>query len=382
MEPAMLPRRGYWLSRFTQRQIDLAVVVLGLITSFPEVRHGNSHVIGFVMMPIAAGALWWRRDHSGPVLGVIAAAFMVGAIFGGRAAPGGAFVFAMYAASRYGRPRVRLVAVGVAVGVMIAAFSIVLATGEARQLGHLAGPAFGSGVAWAIGDRNRNRRAFLDQLEERAQRAEREREENARRAMEEERNRIARELHDVVAHNVSVIAVQAGAARTTAANDPSRALQALGLVEQTARSTLSELRALLGVLRRDDKVPLAPQPTLRDLDALIRQTGLTVDTHIEGDVRPLPAVVELCAYRVVQEALTNVIKHAPGASANVRIDYERSWLAIDVTDDGPGPTGAEGGGHGLLGMRERVELLGGRMRAGRGPRGGFSVDVRIPLGDG
>src|SRR2546423_11764285 len=244
MEPVVQPRRGYWLSRFTPRQVDVAVVLLGLITSFPEVRHGHSHVIGFVMMPIAAGALWWRRAHPGPVLGIVAAAFLVGAIFGGHAAPGGAFVFAMYAASRYGSQRVRMVAVGVAVGVMIAAFSIVLATGEAKQLGHLAGPAFGSGVAWAIGDRNRNRRAYLDQLEERAKQAEQEREENARRAMEEERNRIARELHDVVAHNVSVIAVQAGAARTTAADDPARALQALGLVERTARSTLSELRAL------------------------------------------------------------------------------------------------------------------------------------------
>jgi signal transduction histidine kinase len=381
MEPVMLPRRGFWLSRFSPRQIDLTVVVLGLVTSFPEVRHGKAHAIGFVMMPIAATALWWRRAHPGAVLGVVAAAFMIGAIFGGAAAPGGAFVFAMYAASRYGSQRVRMVAVGVAVGTLIAAFSIVLATGEARQLGHLAGPAFGSGVAWAVGDRNRNRRAYLDQLEERAKRAEQEREENARRAMEQERNRIARELHDVVAHNVSVIAVQAGAARTTAANDPARALQALGLVEQTARTTLSELRALLGVLRKDDTVSLTPQPTLRDLGTLIRQTGLAVDTHIEGDVRPLPAVVELCAYRVVQEALTNVIKHAPGAKADVRIDYEPSWLAIDVTDDGPGPNATDGGGHGLLGMRERVELLGGRMRTGRGPRGGFSVDVRIPLGD-
>jgi signal transduction histidine kinase len=267
---------------------------------------------------------------------------------------------------------------------MVAAFSTVLATGEARQLGHLAGPAFGSGVAWAVGDRNRNRRAYLDQLEERAKRAEAEREENARRAMEEERNRIARELHDVVAHNVSVIAVQAGAARTTAANDPARALQALGLVEQTARTTLNELRALLGVLRRDDKVPLAPQPTLRDLNALFtqaRDAGIRVEPHIDGAQRQLPGVVELCAYRVVQEALTNVIKHAPGATASVHIDYEKDWLAIDVADDGRGPRATDARGHGLLGMRERVELLGGRMRAGRGSNGGFSVDVRIPLTD-
>jgi signal transduction histidine kinase len=261
----------------------------------------------------------------------------------------------------------------------------VLATGEAKQLGHLAGPAFGAGVAWALGDRNRNRNAYLSQLEERARSAERDREENARRAREDERNRIARELHDVVAHNVSVIAVQAGAARTTAAGDAERAVEALGLVERTARATLSELRALLGVLRKDDAAPLQPQPTLAQLDDLVRRAsdaGLRVQTHIEGAARALPGVVELAAYRVVQEALTNAIKHAGEASAHVLVRYGEAELELLVADDGAGPApAAETAGHGLVGMRERVALYGGEVEAGAGPGGGFAVHARIPLAE-
>jgi len=151
MDEIERPRRGWWMSgRVKPWQIDLVVVILGAVTSFPEIRRGDSHAVGFAMIPIAAGALWWRRSHPGPVLSVNAATFLVGAIWGGHAAPGGAFVFAMYAASRHGSSRVRLVAVGVAVGAMVVSFTTVLATGEAKQLGHLAGPAFGSGVAWAL----------------------------------------------------------------------------------------------------------------------------------------------------------------------------------------------------------------------------------------
>jgi signal transduction histidine kinase len=269
------------------------------------------------------------------------------------------------------------------VGATIVAFSTVLATGDAKQLGRLAGPAFGSGIAWVAGDRTRTRRAYLDQLEERARRAEREREEDARRATEEERNRIARELHDVVAHNVSVIAVQAGAARTTSQGDAARSVETLGLIERTARSTLSELRALLGVLRKNEDAPLLrPQPTLEQLDTLLqhaRDAGIAVETRIEGTVRPLPAVVDLCAYRVVQEALTNVIKHAPGAHANVSLRYASNELGITVVDDGPGANGSETTGHGLIGMRERVGMLEGEIHVGNAAHSGFRVEVRLPL---
>jgi signal transduction histidine kinase len=228
----------------------------------------------------------------------------------------------------------------------------------------------------------------------------------------EERGRIARELHDVVAHSVSVMVVQAGAARRTMAASPDQATTALGQIESTGRQALVELRRLLGLLRdgdRGDGAALTPQPGLEHLESLAaaaREAGLPVEVTVEGEPRPLPAGVDLSAYRIVQEALTNSLKHAGPARARVRVCYGREALEVQVTDDGRGERSAarageglvvvtigpdgvlelpgrrDGGGHGLIGMRERVALFGGTLEAGADPGGGYRVAARLPLDAG
>jgi signal transduction histidine kinase len=226
----------------------------------------------------------------------------------------------------------------------------------------------------------RARRAVA--LEERAVRLEEEREERERVAVAEERRRIARDLHDVVAHGVGVMTVQAGAARLLLEDDPARAREPLLAVEQAGRQALAELRRLLGILRRDERDSgLRPQPGLADLDELVaqaRRAGLPVELVVEGAPVALPAGVDLAAYRIVQEGLTNTHKHAGPARAGVAVRYEPDALELEITDDGrAGANG--GGGHGLVGMRERVALYGGRLEAGPRPKGGFTIHAHLPL---
>jgi len=222
-----------------------------------------------------------------------------------------------------------------------------------------------------------------------ADRAQREQEATAQAAVQEERARIARELHDVVAHNVGLIVLQAGGARSVLATDPERARAALRQVEETGRQTLTEMRHLVGILRVDEGTERQPLPRLERLPALVdeaRAGGLTVDLQIEGRVAELPAGLELAAYRLIQEALTNVRKHAPWSHVQVRLAYEPDRLRMEVTDDG-GPSGAAAAtardasdpGHGLIGMRERVQVYGGRMQTGAMPGGGFRVEATLPL---
>jgi signal transduction histidine kinase len=246
--------------------------------------------------------------------------------------------------------------------------------------------------AWFLGLLQRNRRLYTSKLEAlNAQLAE-ERESRARWAVAEERARIARELHDVVAHSVSVMVVQAGAARRIAKVKPEQAHDVISSIESTGRQALAEMRRLVGVLRHgDEPTTLDPQPRLADVATLverIRQTGLEVALDVEGEPRPLPAGVDLSAYRIVQEALTNVHKHAGPASARVRLRYGARALDVEVTDDGRGaPAWNDGeaagrngdGGHGLIGMRERVALFGGQLHVGPGLDGGFRVAARLPL---
>jgi signal transduction histidine kinase len=243
------------------------------------------------------------------------------------------------------------------------------------------------GGSWLVGDNVRTRRAYTAELEERAARLEREREEQAVRAVAQERARISRELHDVVAHHVSVIAVQAGAASEEATTDPAR--EALGLIQQTSRQVLAELRSMLDVLRADEAgLGLAPQPSLGEVDQLVAQSrtaGLPVELVINGQRRELPAIVDLAAYRIVQEALTNTRTHAGPAHARVELRYTDDALALEVTDDGraaAGQPGNGGGGRGLIGMRERVAMVDGRLEAGPRPGGGFRVAAVLPLDGG
>jgi signal transduction histidine kinase len=241
--------------------------------------------------------------------------------------------------------------------------------------------------AWVIGLVVRSRRAEGDaRLSEALERAEVQRQEAAR-AVAEERLRIAQELHDVVAHSMSVIAVQAGVGAHVLDTQPDEARRSLEAISQTSRSTLSEMRRLLGVLRGEDgERAHAPAPGLDDLEALageIRVTGVDVSLELTGDRSSVPPGIDLSAYRVVQEALTNVIKHAgKGVSARVSVGFLPDEVRIEIVDDGRGASAvASNGGHGLLGMRERVAVWGGDLSAGPRPGGGYRVAARIPFGD-
>lgn len=247
-----------------------------------------------------------------------------------------------------------------------------------------AGPSL---IAWVVGDSMRYRRAYYANLEERAARLETERDAQAQIAVATERARIARELHDVVAHNVSVMVVQADGASYTLDTDPGRAREALTAIAGTGRQALAEMRRLLGVLRRDDDGTdpgRAPLPGIGQLGELLEQTraaGLPVALTVEGVPRPLPDGAALAAYRIVQESLTNTRKHGgPMATAQVMLRYLEDALVLRITDDGPGPAAAaDGGGHGLTGMRERVAIYGGWVRTGRRAGGGFQVTARLPF---
>ena len=248
-------------------------------------------------------------------------------------------------------------------------------------------------LAWVLGDSIRTRRAYFAQLEERAARLEREREAQSKVAVAAERARIARELHDVVAHNVSVMVVQADGAAYVLDAAPDQAKKALETISSTGRQALAEMRRLLGVLRTGEHQEVGeyvPQPDVDQIDELIEQcrtSGLPVDFKVEGTPRPLPSGVELTAYRIVQEALTNTRKHGgPNAGASVRLVYFDDGLGLLVEDDGKGAPhelyeegGADGQGHGLIGMRERVGMVGGTLDAGPRPGGGFRISALLPL---
>ena len=205
----------------------------------------------------------------------------------------------------------------------------------------------------------------------------------AEATLREERARIARELHDLVAHTVSVIGLQAGAAERVIERDPERAKAQLELIQDRARETVLELRRLLGILRDgEDEPELAPQPRLVGIEPLIdevRRTGLEVDLRVHGDAVPLPSGVELSAFRIVQEALTNVLKHAHATRADVLLHYTDRSLEIEVADNGAGANGTERPGHGLIGMRERAALYGGTLTTGRSQTGGFLVAAALPI---
>jgi signal transduction histidine kinase len=237
-------------------------------------------------------------------------------------------------------------------------------------------------LGWAVAYGLSYKFREADEARELAERLEREREEQARLAVAEERARIARELHDIVGHSVSVMTVQAAGVRSLLEPDQEREREALQVVEQTGREALAEMRRLVGVLRRPEEAPtLAPQPSLVHLDKLVeqaREAGLPVELRVEGDPLELPAGLDLTAYRLVQEGLTNAIKHANARHAEVLVRYEDGHVDLTVTDDGTGDGTGDSGGHGLVGMRERISVYGGELEAGPRQAGGYRLHARLP----
>jgi signal transduction histidine kinase len=295
-----------------------------------------------------------------------------------------AVLVALYTVAAYGRDRRAIPVAGLVVvsGVVLA----VLRWHGEHPLASTVVPLAVTAVALALGDDRRTRRAHFAELEIRAERLERERDALAAVAASAERARIARELHDVVAHSLSVMVAQADGASYTVATDPARARQAMTTVADTGRSALTEMRRLLGVLRPTSTTgDLAPQPEMDDLPELVAKVqaaGLPVELVIDGPAVDLPAGMELAAYRIVQEALTNTLKHSgPGATAHVAVRYREHRLEIQVEDDGAGirRPGDDSTGQGLAGMRERTAMYGGSFEAGSRDGGGFAVTAQFPL---
>jgi len=337
--------------------------------------------------------LVWRRRHpltAGLVTGLATAAYGF-ARYPDLAMPiaiGG--VVGMYSVAAWGGRRAAVVSGWVAVVVVVIVMTLPRADSDVVDAAFVSLALAG---AWVLGDRARVQRALAAELAERAARLERERAAEARRAVAEERTRIARELHDVVAHHVSMMVVQAEAGPVAVERDPARAAGAFEAIAATGRQALVEMRRLLGVLRGDGEPAssLAPQPGLAQVPTLVEQVGragLEVELVVEGTEAALPPGIDLSAYRIVQEALTNALRHGASGQARVLVRYGERDLELQIHNGVESASGRRQGasdrqvrrsGRGLLGMRERVRLFGGELRAGPGPGGGFTVDARLPL---
>jgi signal transduction histidine kinase len=372
----------------------LALTWVSVATKAPETGQRGGDALAYVLVFVLTAPLVVHRRYPLGALGATAAAFMVMAALQYAVYPGIPLFVLLGAIALHADRRRALIALVVSLISMLVGLSL--------QPSQIATPAdwtsslLAVAVAWLVGENVRNRRARWTAMEERAARLEHERLDRDRRAAVAERLRIARELHDVVAHSMSVIAIQSGVGHHLIDSNPAEARWAIGIVESTSRSAMHEMRRLLGVLREDETVSggTTPAPGLADLPALfarVRETGLAIDYKEEGSMSALPAAMDLSAYRIVQEALTNVIKHGgPVAAVTARRD-DRA-VVIDVRDDGapgrPDPAArlsgsgdAEHTGHGLIGMRERVAVFGGELSAGPRPGGGFAVTARLPLND-
>jgi signal transduction histidine kinase len=345
--------------------------------------------VGYALVLLHTLPLAVRRRFPGAVLAVcVATGLAFAALFLPPFLLGPAILVAVYSVAAYGSRWVSLAGLAVAeLGLAAVWFTPAMLERSTFLLfmGIIA-------VAWVLGHFVGDRQVYAAQLEERTAELERAREELARRAVAEERLRLARELHDVVAHAMSVIAVQSGVGAHVADSRPEEVGKALAAIEATSRAALTELRRLLGVLRQDSdpQASLTPVPGLANLDSLLTEVGkagLAVRVRVEGTPLQLPAGVDLSAYRIVQEALTNVVKHAGPAHAQVTIGYRDQDVTVEVTDDGRGAVtaagdGRAGTGHGLIGMRERVAAFNGELEVGPRPSGGFRVAARLPLAPG
>lgn len=339
--------------------------------------------LGFGLLVAIVLPYYLRRRYPLGVLAVSMAAIVALVGFGYyEGATPLVIMFGAYSVGSWCPPR--RIYVGLAT-VMVGLLAIYLTDPPGFELGDLATNVVVFSAFVAFGWSIQSRRLRLEALEERAQALEREHDEEARRAVADERLRIAQELHDVVAHSMGVIAVQAGVGAHVIDTDPAEAKRALQAISTTSRSSLTELRRLLGVLRDEHgDAAYIPAPGLDDLSTLVREisdAGVRAHLDLAGERSEVPLGVELTAYRIVQEALTNVLKHAgPGAAVEILVTFEQGALRIEVNDDGRGvdARSAGSGGHGLVGMRERVAVYGGSLHAGPAPSGGFRVDAVLP----
>ena len=381
--------------------IDVAVAVLlaGALTgSAQAARHSSLHpgvpvgvVIALAVLSAAGVALRRLRPLTALAVALTGEAILV--FLGLAADPMITVAIVLYMVAQVTTMRTAtgaLITVGLALTVLVLVTPAVVPAGTPgsgrmdQNIGHAAGALTVALAAWAAGRAVRAGRAYAAGLREQAERRARAIADQARRAVAEERLQIARELHDVVAHSMSVVAVQAGVGRYVIGQDPAEAASALAAIETTSRAALREMRQLLGILRDGAPGEMLAAPGLGDIPDLARQAGLHVDIAVRGTARQLPAGVDLAAFRIVQEALTNVVKHGGTDRSRVEVTYSADAVAIEVTDDGAGAAapdspGHDGRGHGLIGMRERVALYGGEFSAGPLPGRGYRVTARLPI---
>ena len=376
--------------RLTDAVVAVALFVV-LVLSFgatPGAAQRPADIWAWLLALLLTAPYAVHRRYPWAALAVALTALLAFSLLHYAAFPGVSVFVLLFGLALHGSRRDSLVAFGAT----LAAFVVALGAQPAGVVtpSDVVSTLLATAVAWLAGDNLRQRRLRWAAMEERTRLLEREREDRARAAVAAERLRIARELHDIVAHSMSVVAVQAGVGRHVIDTDVAAAGQALAVIETTSRDALVDLRRMLGVLRRGDEAAATrPMPGLADIPALVAETraaGLGVTLESSGTVADVPAGVNLAAYRVVQESLTNVIKHG-GPVAHVRIACGENGIELDVTDDGRpeehlASTRGGGSGHGLIGMRERVELYGGRFEAGPRPGGGYRVQALLPYAGG
>ena len=387
------PERATSRMRISRRSlVDIAIAGLLLALSLTlllpladRTEVPNPLPLGIVLLVVHCGCLAWRRMAPVTVLiiNLASALFFFGLGFP-PVALGVAILVALYTAGSRAERRRSLPLTLAAVAVM----GIALAT-EARGVdaSTIVGNALVFVVTWYLGDSTRERRQYVHALEDRTKELEEAKDELARHAVAEERVRIARELHDIVAHSMGVIAVQAGVGRHVIDSKPEDAKRSLETIERASKSALQEIRGMLGLLRSSDETASkVPSPGLDDLSALIqefKETGIDAELQLETPPRSIPLGVEVTVYRIVQEALTNVIKHASASRARATVWFAEDALRVEIVDDGAPTTtttaAASPGGLGLSGMRERVTLHGGTFEAGPLPESGFKVSASIPL---
>jgi signal transduction histidine kinase len=342
--------------------------------------HGNRAVTGPVVLAMAL-ALAWRRVAPRVTLALpVGGLVLLSLVYVGSETGANLFILiaAVYSVALYGRdPLTAALVYLIAAAVHTARTPEVHGAGDWLWEFVMFGLAFGAGLAM------RAWHARTADLEQQASTLRREQETRAAAAAGEERRRIARELHDIVSHGLGVMVLQAGAADQVLDRDPARAHEVLGSIRAVGEEAIGQMGTLLGLIRDGQEIPLEPQPTLTDLDALVARTraaGLPVELVVDGTRRALPAALELSAYRIVQEGLTNALKHASGANTTVTLRYGERELEVEVADDGSANGNGRGSRRGLAGMAERVAVFGGELEAGPGPAGGWVLRAALPVG--